>query len=306
MVRLGGTRSTAAERVNAFIREQMEASNGDYDDDADDNAGGYNSVDDAFDGNSANPSSHGGAGAQDIPAYGQGQSGRFTTASGLEGDGASDSPIPIAIISAITWIQDTYNDLMAIIQRDILPRLDSSPILGDPVMSNVTYIVLLFVFQNRFSTEALLLITSFQYNINPIYAVLGVCMYIYSRPRQVPRQYVKLSKRDIDRNVRNILEISNVSSDSTSATSIANTVCNDAIYDHVFIGYNIGTLYCAALLAKCGHKCIVIPTKSGHQKQVNINASTIISVFIYHTRIIFFRNSDLEFLILIHYIYILY
>jgi hypothetical protein len=171
-----------------------------------------------------------------------------------------ESSILLVISSTIRTIRELGNYLIASFQRDIWPKIDLNFVLGDPVLSNVTFIVLVLVFQNRLSTESILLIASFQYNINPIYAVLGVCAYIYLRPSQLPKQFIRLSKSKVDDNLR-------IARRNALLVGTSDPDASEREFDHVFIGYNIATLYCAALLSKCGHKCIVLPTKSGHRIQ---------------------------------------
>ena len=159
---------------------------------------------------------------------------------------------------------------------DVWPHVQFDILLGEPVLSNSFFVPFVVMFFKRFSPELLVLLISFQYCVNPLYVVLAVvtAKHFYQRPR-VPKGYVPVNERvscpaskvqgEIPPLPLQLNESTNVPGEPLDALYAS---INSASYDHILVGSDLSTLYTAALLAKCGHRCCVLRVQAGHQVQV--------------------------------------
>ena len=155
-----------------------------------------------------------------------------------------DSSRQFAISSLGIFLQ-WYNE-------SVLPYLSRNLFLGDPVLSNYIFVVILFIAYSRVSSDVLILATAFQFNLNPLYVIPLFAFYklFIRRGRRTPKQYVKVTRR-------------------ASSKSERADVLLDSEYDHIILGSTVSSLYTAALLSKCGHRCcVVMPSDQGPQLKV--------------------------------------
>lgn len=131
---------------------------------------------------------------------------------------------------------------------------DFDIVLGDPIMPLSTAVILLFMINKRVSFHALILVAAFIFNINPLYVSITIFLYWMAngsrRIQQKPKQFLACNVKAKE---NNLIETSK---------QLENKALNEKHFDHILVGNNISTLYTAALLSKCGHKCCVIkPTQ---------------------------------------------
>ena len=122
---------------------------------------------------------------------------------------------------------------------------------GNHVMPWTTIIIILFMLNKRVSSSVLVLIGAFLFNINPLYVIITSILYHwYFSSGYKPKQYKKSRQNKISLNLCKPIDINTIINDKN--------VINDNKYDHILIGNNISTLYCAALLSRVGHRCLVL------------------------------------------------
>jgi hypothetical protein len=117
--------------------------------------------------------------------------------------------------------------------------------LGEPILPLSTSIILLFLIYGKVETNVLFFFSAFLFNINPLYVGLLVLLLCFSlKKRSVPKLYKKDSeiRKELNKAKSGIEEDAPISEE----------------YDHILIGNSISTLYCAAILAKNGHRCCVL------------------------------------------------
>lgn len=160
--------------------------------------------------------------------------------------------------------------------EEVWPHIQFDILLGEPVLSNSFFVPVVIMFFKRFSPELLVLLISFQYSVNPLYVVLAVvAVKVFYQRSRVPKNYVPVNKR-VTFPASKIkgkippLPLLMPESPQVSAESL-DALCafiNSTSYDHILVGSDFSTLYTAALLAKCGHRCCVLRVQAGHQIQV--------------------------------------
>jgi hypothetical protein len=118
--------------------------------------------------------------------------------------------------------------------------------LGDPFIPFATSVIILFMIYKRVNNSILALIAGLIFNINPFYVFLSLLSWRMVKNKK-PRQYVKtkVTKSNIDRPLQSIPFQPEI-------------LPMEYEYDHILIGNDISTLYCAALLSKVGHKCCIL------------------------------------------------
>lgn len=126
-------------------------------------------------------------------------------------------------------------------------------------------VIVLSILYSRVSKDAFALIAAFLLNINPIYVVLSMLIYWFMFSKGLkPKKY---RKRALHSNVPQF------PIDFAMDSPFKNTVVNDSsaiTYDHILLGNDISTLYTAALLARTGHKCLVIEPIGAPRNEVSL------------------------------------
>lgn len=128
---------------------------------------------------------------------------------------------------------------------------------GQPLIPMATAIIILFMMYKRINNNVLALIAGLIFNINPFYVFLTLITWHYRSQIIKPKHYIK-KKPKLD------LKSTNVSTDSYGKIRITpkkfyqKQIIEDGDFDHVLIGNDVSTLYCAALLSKSGHRCAVL------------------------------------------------
>jgi hypothetical protein len=133
----------------------------------------------------------------------------------------------------------------------VLPYLSWNLFLGDPVLSNYVFLVILYFAYSRVSADVLILATAFQFNLNPVYVLPLFAFYkLFFRRGRAPKQFVSVTRRAPSEHNRIDAPL-------------------DSEYDHIILGSTVSSLYTAALLSKCGHRCcVVMPSDQGPQLKV--------------------------------------
>lgn len=129
-------------------------------------------------------------------------------------------------------------------------QVDVNIFLGEPILPLSTSIILLFLIYGKVDTNILFFFSAFLFNINPLYVSLIVLVLCFSfKKRTTPKLYKNgKDKKDQKRKENS----SNVPSDANVLEE----------YDHILIGNSVSTLYCAAILAKNGHRCCILQPNS--------------------------------------------
>ena len=138
-------------------------------------------------------------------------------------------------------LHPTFQYVKQIVESNIDFRIQS----GEPLIPIATSIVILFMMYKRVNHTVLGLIGGLLMNINPFYLFISAIVWNLFNQTRRPKQY-KRSK---------VLKTLNLDKAIKYSDSIFKETYN---YDHILIGNDIGTLYCAALLSQAGHKCCVL------------------------------------------------
>lgn len=180
----------------------------------------------------------------------------------------------------VNVILRNWHSLCQYIAIEVWPYVDFDVLLGEPIIANHFFVVFIIIFYSRLSPELLYLIISFQYCVNPLYVVLfgGAIKLFLSGPR-TPKNYIPQSNRH-NNDLSKLADIPGVESRAFAADTIETlnyetlaAMCetlNAAKYDHILVGGDLSTLYTAALLAKCGHRCCVLRIRTGPQLKLSI------------------------------------
>ena len=125
--------------------------------------------------------------------------------------------------------------------------------LGDPFIPSSTSVIILFMMHKRVKNSILFLIAGLLFNINPFYVFLSYILWFYYSANTRPKKFVAINSKTLNQLVSNIgtCEPKLFNIDSFKKDFEENV-------DHVLIGNDISTLYCAALLSKVGHRCCVL------------------------------------------------
>lgn len=130
--------------------------------------------------------------------------------------------------------------------------------LGEPVLNMTHAIILLFMVSRRLDNVLVMLIGAFLFNLNPVYvSVVALLTLLFQRnrspkgsvtPSKVPKgaeKYKPQAAKEVDLN--KLAERS---------------------YDHILLGSDVATLYSAALLSKCGHRCLLLQPNNSSKIEV--------------------------------------
>ncbi|KAJ1441047.1 hypothetical protein B484DRAFT_390942, partial [Ochromonadaceae sp. CCMP2298] len=142
-------------------------------------------------------------------------------------------------------------------------RASTEVLVGEPLLPLSTAVIVLFLLHKRVSHQLLALAALFVFSVNPFYVVLGgAAWWVFDRRR--PRGYQKVRKLDASTYIPTLLGGAGAEAEEEAGTGTgAGAGALETQYDHVLIGGDLGTLYTAALLSKCGHRCVVLqPTLS--------------------------------------------
>lgn len=120
--------------------------------------------------------------------------------------------------------------------------------VGEPLMPFYNCIILLFMLNKRVNMYIMVLIGCFLMNLNPIHVTIVALAYFMMQKTKKPKHFKTIKKSPVDCNVYQPRELEDCGSFSES-------------YDHILLGGDMATLYTAALLSACGHKCCVLQPK---------------------------------------------
>jgi len=142
-------------------------------------------------------------------------------------------------------------------------NIDFSFQLGDPVIPLATVIIILVMMHKRVSNTILAMIGGFMLNVNPFYVFLSLMTWYRWSHSKRPRQYVKPPRRSTSTTT------SPTKNELKPTPFQASIIEKKGIeYDHVVVGSDIGSLYCAALLSRVGHRCCVLIPRGVHPLEV--------------------------------------
>lgn len=133
-------------------------------------------------------------------------------------------------------------------------------VLGEPLLPISTAIIVLFMMHKRVKNSLLGLIAAFIFNMNPMYVSIVLLLSLLSTGRRKPKKFNLArvaAKTTLDK--------------ATVAKDSVDSIANEAKFDHVLVGGNLSTLYTAALLAKCGHRCCVLQPSDNQKLEVSIS-----------------------------------
>jgi hypothetical protein len=131
-------------------------------------------------------------------------------------------------------------------------------VIGDPLMSITNSIILLYMVWQRLESSVVLLLAAFLFNLNPVYVSMVVFFMLFIKISKKPKGYV----------VPKTVSKDSQSHKKKSVKDIQDNLKVSNQYDHILLGSDIGTLFTAAILAKCGHRCIVLQPDFGPTQQV--------------------------------------
>jgi hypothetical protein len=195
----------------------------------------------------------------------------------LLADAESKKPIRV-LLNKLNYISDVISECCDYLVSDVWPHMQFDVCLGDPVFSTGAFIMFMFMFFKKMSPEVIYLAICFQFCINPLYVVLvALGLKAYLHQSRTPRMYTPLRARpalqrpEAYRAQTPPLAPPPGPSPGPGAGAELGSLCealNGAAYDHILVGGDLSTLYAAALLARCGHACLVLRVRAGTQMKV--------------------------------------
>jgi hypothetical protein len=144
-------------------------------------------------------------------------------------------------------------------------NVNLNPILGDSLMPFATAVIVLFMLHRRVSNNVIILAAAFIFNVNPIYVSLAMISWWMTRGAKKPKQFIKAKKSTTAKDAISYMPRKFVDVDDLAKVT-------SETYDHVLLGNDVSTLYTAAILSRCGHKCCVVQPKGTAPVTVRLNA----------------------------------
>lgn len=135
--------------------------------------------------------------------------------------------------------------------------------LGDPLIPFATVVIILVMMHKRVSNTILALVGGFMLNMNPFYVLLSLLTWYRWSHSKRPRQYVKPARQATATPSKHELKPIPFQASAMEKKGLE--------YDHVLVGSDVGTLYCAALLSRAGHRCCVLMPRGVHQLEVRFS-----------------------------------
>lgn len=126
-----------------------------------------------------------------------------------------------------------------------------------------TAIIILFMLNKRVSWQVMCLIAAFIFSVNPFYVTILVTFSgLLLSSKSAPKLLLPQKKSCADKSSYTPEELS---SDIEKSVGLE--------YDHILIGNDLSTLYCAALLSRNNHKCCVLQPLDGVPTKVLTSVS---------------------------------
>ncbi len=168
-----------------------------------------------------------------------------------------------------SWEGIVLDPRFQMVKHYLQENVDAETIVGEPFLPWTTIIIILYMLNKRVSSNLLVFITVLFFNVNPFYVALMVFLMIAQK--FLAKKNLKFHRESSLRTARNIKE---------SACDLAKS---DVNFDHVLIGSNIATLYTAALLARCGHRCCVL-------QPVEVDPIEVVFCYYLHEHVLIFAG----------------
>jgi hypothetical protein len=178
-----------------------------------------------------------------------------------------------------------FQEFKGFYEERVLQNLSFSLFLGDPLLPLTTTIFLLFMINKRLGSNTnLFLLFAFIYQMNPFYISL-VLLLIWLFQKKSSSSFSSLPKKHIalpptpsssstvsERRHYQVVQQFNNAKDlfkRNEGASVDEDSPSLLLFDHVLIGKNISTLYCAALLSLNGHRCCVVDLSQSQKSEVS-------------------------------------
>lgn len=129
---------------------------------------------------------------------------------------------------------------------------------GEPLISPTNGLILLFMVSRRLDMSITMLLAAFLFNLNPVYVSMAIVGMMFMKTSRKPKG--ALPRR------RSPADTSNYR--ARPLHTMDKSYLEKDPYDHVLIGGDLGTFYTAALLSKCGHRCLVLQPSNTPALQV--------------------------------------
>lgn len=116
--------------------------------------------------------------------------------------------------------------------------------VGEPFTSTTNIVVLSFMLYRRVDNFVLTLVAAFLFNVNPVYVAMAAILLLFMKKGRLPKGYINRKR--------------NFSAESKPISLKAVKQLDSTKFDDVLIGWDVATYFAAAVLSRCGHKCVII------------------------------------------------